>query len=115
MESAAAKERLFRMTNGVVSASASIVAVIALLTALYQAKLARDQAKASIWPYLIQGNSSNDGYARIVQNVGLGPALIRGFEVTVDEHIVKNWKEAAEARTRFGHRAEASEGMPRCA
>jgi hypothetical protein len=97
MESSAAKDRLFRITNNIVSASASIIAIVALLTAVYQAKLARDQAKAVVWPYLIQGNSGNDGYSRIIQNVGLGPALIRGFEVTVDGHVVHSWKEMAES------------------
>jgi hypothetical protein len=86
-----------RITNDIVSASATLIAIIALVTAVYQAKLMRDQAKASVWPYLIQGNSGNNGYARIVQNVGLGPALIRAFEVRVDGHPVRSWKEAADS------------------
>jgi hypothetical protein len=83
------------ITNRILSGSATIIAIIALATALYQARLSRDQAKASVWPYLVQGNSGNNGYSRIVQNVGLGPALIRGFEVLVDGKPTRNWTDAA--------------------
>jgi hypothetical protein len=90
------KERLENITNRIVSASATLIAIVALATAVYQARLSRDQAKASVWPYLIQGNSGNNGYARIVQNVGLGPAIIRGFEVQVDGAPTKSWAEVAD-------------------
>ena len=86
-----------RISADIVSIAATVIAVIALATAVYQAKLMRDQAKASVWPYLIQGNSGNGGYSRIVQNVGIGPAIIRAFEVRVDGHVVHDWDEAAES------------------
>ena len=89
------KDRIESITNRIVSGSATIIAVIALATGLYQARLSRDQAKASVWPYLVQGNSGNDGYSRIVQNVGLGPAMIRGFEVTVDGKPTRTWAEVS--------------------
>lgn len=85
------------ITSGIVSASATIIALVALGTGLYQAKLSRDQAKAAVWPYLIQGNSGNGGYARIVQNVGIGPAIIGAFEVRVDTHVVRSWQEAIDS------------------
>ena len=72
------------VTNRIMSASATLIALVALGTGLYQAKLSREQAKASVWPYLISGNSGEAGYSRIVQNVGLGPAIIGAFEVHVD-------------------------------
>jgi hypothetical protein len=89
------KERIENITNRIVSGSATIIAIVALATAVYQARLSRDQAKASVWPYLVQGNSSNNGYSRIVQNVGLGPAMIRGFEVLVDGKPTRNWTDVA--------------------
>ncbi|MEO7454945.1 MAG: hypothetical protein ABIY52_01690 [Gemmatimonadaceae bacterium] len=85
------------VTNRIMSASATLIAVVALGTGLYQAKLSRDQAKAAVWPYLISGNSGENGYSRIVQNVGLGPAIIGAFEVHVDAVPVHSWKEAAES------------------
>ncbi|MEO5817164.1 MAG: hypothetical protein ABIT20_17985 [Gemmatimonadaceae bacterium] len=85
------------VSNRIMSASATIIALVALGTGLYQAKLSREQAKAAVWPYLISGNSGENGYSRIVQNVGLGPAIIRAFEVHVDSVPVHSWKEAAES------------------
>jgi hypothetical protein len=89
------KDRIENLTSRIVSGSATIIAIAALATALYQARLSREQAKAAVWPYLVQGNSSNNGYSRIVQNVGLGPAIIRGFEVLVDGKPTRNWADAA--------------------
>ena len=85
------------VTNRIMSASATIIAMVALGTGLYQAKLSRDQAKAAVWPYLISGNSGENGYSRVVQNVGLGPAIIGAFEVHVDSVPVHTWKEVAES------------------
>jgi hypothetical protein len=89
--------RLEDITNRIVSASATVIAVIALATGVYQSKLMHDQSKASVLPYLIQGNAGDHGYSRIIQNVGIGPAMIRAFEVRVDSHIVKSWREAADS------------------
>jgi hypothetical protein len=89
--------RLDDITNRIVSASATLIAIAALATAVYQAKLSREQAKASVWPYLLQGNSGNNGYASIIQNLGVGPAKIETFEVMVDSQAVKNWAAAADA------------------
>jgi hypothetical protein len=84
------------ITNSIVSASATIIALVALATGIYQARLSHDQAKAAVWPYLIQGHAHNNGYAYVVQNVGVGPAIIRSFEVEVNGKIAKNWKDVAE-------------------
>src|SRR3954469_4951475 len=89
--------KLSEITDRIMSASATIIALVALCTGLYQAKLSRDQAKASVWPYLIAGNSGENGYSRIVQNVGLGPAIIGAFEVRVDGKPVHSWKEMADS------------------
>ena len=89
--------RLADLANIFLSGSATIIAIVALATGIYQAKLSRDQANASVWPYLLQGNSGNNGYARIIQNVGIGPALIGAFEVRVGNVVVRSWQEAAES------------------
>jgi hypothetical protein len=89
--------RLGAITNRIISASASLVALAALATAVYQTKLARDQAKAAVWPYLLVGNAGDQGYSRIVQNVGLGPAVIGAVEVRVNGHAVHTWHEAADS------------------
>lgn len=89
--------RLEDITNRIVSGSATVIAIVAMATAVYQAKLMRDQAKASVWPYLLVGNSGNDGYSRVVQNVGLGPAVVKAFEVRVRGTPVHSWKEVGDS------------------
>lgn len=89
--------RLEDVTNRIVASSATLIAAIAMITAVYQSKLMRDQAKAAVWPYLILGASDNVGHARIIQNVGLGPAVVKAFEVHVGGHPVRTWAQAAEA------------------
>ena len=89
--------KLSEITDRIMSASATIIAMVALGTGLYQAKLSRDQAKAAVWPYLISGNSGENGFSRIVQNVGLGPAIIGSFEVHVDDAAMHSWKEVADS------------------
>lgn len=89
--------RLADLTDRIVSASATIIAIIALSTGAYQAKLSRDQAHASVWPYLLVGNSGNNGYAFIVQNVGIGPAIVKRFDVSVDGKPMQDWPGVAKA------------------
>jgi hypothetical protein len=114
IEESEAKARAYRshleaLTNRIISGSATIIAIIALATAIYQSKLMRDQAKVSVWPYLLVGNSGNNGYSRIVQNVGLGPAIIRSFQVTVNGKPVHSWKEAADSmHVQIGFKGSAS-------
>jgi len=93
----APRARIGALTNAIVSGSATLIAIVALATGIYQAKLSRDQADAAVWPYLVQGNSGNNGYARIIQNVGIGPARVGGFEVTVGGKVVHSWQEVADS------------------
>jgi hypothetical protein len=80
------------LLSRVVSASAGIVALSALTVSIYQAMLSREQQRMSVWPYLMQYNSGRDGgYFRVVQNAGLGPALIGWTEVAVDGRPQRTW------------------------
>jgi hypothetical protein len=84
--------RVRRLLSRVVSASAGIVALSALTVSIYQAMLSREQQRMSVWPYLMQYNSGRDGgYFRVVQNAGLGPALIGWTEVAVDGRPQRTW------------------------
>lgn len=75
------------------SASAGVVALSALAVSMYQAYISRQQLRMSAWPYVVQSNTGADGYTRIVQNVGLGPALVRSMRVEVDGRPVHEWGE----------------------
>jgi hypothetical protein len=83
------------------SLSAGVGAICAVAISLYQAALAREQQRASAWPYLAQSNShvTNQPYTRQVENEGVGPARVRSFEVLVDGQPVPTWGAAVRVLT----------------
>ena len=91
----------------VLSLCAGIAAITAVAVSLYQAALARQQLRASAWPYVTQGNSLTKGseYRRIVANQGVGPARVRSFVVLVDGKPVKKWNDAVRGLTGDGEPA----------
>ncbi|MGB3746655.1 MAG: hypothetical protein WA961_00525 [Rhodanobacter sp.] len=69
---------------------ASLVGLLALVVAGYTAYIQRQQVRAQVWPYLISGN--NDlAQALTVSNKGVGPALVRSVQVTVDGKPQIDW------------------------
>ncbi len=85
------------LTDRMLSISATIVAVAALATSVYEARITREQQKNAVWPYLSHYGTDSAGHALRVQNVGLGPALIGWFRVRVDDRPVRTWGEALTA------------------
>ena len=73
-----------------------LAAIVAASVSLYQAALAREQARASAWPYVMIGGSLSEGhpYTLGMYNRGIGPARIRTVRVTVDEKPVTSWTDA---------------------
>jgi hypothetical protein len=84
------------------SIAAGVAALCAVAISLYQAALAREQQRASAWPYLVQSNSYagiGAAYTREVENVGVGPARIRMFQLRVDGRPVADWETAVRMLT----------------
>src|ERR1041385_2375768 len=83
------------------SLAAGVGAMCAVAVSLYQASLARQQQRASAWPYLAQSDSYIPGhpYTRMVDNEGVGPARVRSFTVLVDDQPVTTWGAAVRALT----------------
>ncbi len=78
----------------IVGASAGVIAVAALATAVYTAWITREQQKMSVWPYVTQMSSDSGGaYNYLVRNAGLGPALVRSFELRVDGRPARDWSD----------------------
>ncbi|HLI18012.1 MAG TPA: hypothetical protein VKV22_07055 [Rhodanobacteraceae bacterium] len=70
---------------------ASLVGLLALVVAGYTAYIQRQQVRAQVWPYLIGANSGGRlGLFWI--NKGVGPAIVRSVEVTVDGKPQSDWK-----------------------
>ncbi|HEX6833581.1 MAG TPA: hypothetical protein VF132_08605 [Rudaea sp.] len=74
------------------------LAVGAYQTSLMQSqtRLMQTQARASVWPHVSIGynyhNSGDDpGFELHVQNNGVGPALVRSVQTTLDGAPVRHW------------------------
>jgi hypothetical protein len=64
---------------------ALLVSAITAGACAYQTYVINQQYQASVWPYLRFGFSSGDDLLVLsLKNYGLGPALIRTFEITKD-------------------------------
>jgi len=76
-----------------VAATALVVSLTTLGVYIYQARMMREQQHVSVWPCM-EWNISNVGDFHIsAQNKGVGPAIIRKAELSVDGHPVKNNRE----------------------
>ncbi len=87
------------MTDRIMSVSAIIAAIAAVLVAAYEARINREYQRISVWPCLTQSNSllTGEPYLRTVSNVGVGPALIRSVQVSVDGAVCRDWGEVVKA------------------
>lgn len=67
------------------SLCALVISVVAVAASLYQLRMASASIAAQTWPYLTLGwNYTHDQTSLVVDNDGLGPALIRDVVLTVD-------------------------------
>lgn len=82
----------------ITSVAAIVTAVAAVGIGVYQAHITREQQKKSAWPYLFQANTYDfHRYERIVENRGLGPALVRSFRVEVGDSVYGDWPSVVHA------------------
>jgi hypothetical protein len=87
-------------TDRILAICAIISAFAAVGIAVYETRITRAHQKASVWPSMLQYNTVADGlYTREVENRGLGPALVRTFQVRVDGVPVDSWDHAIEVLT----------------
>jgi hypothetical protein len=69
-------------TDRIVAVCAMLVGIGSLFIVLYQTSLMREQAKASVLPYLlIAFNTNREGSYIALRNAGLGPALVDQIRV----------------------------------
>lgn len=80
-----------------VAGTALFVSLTTPLVYMYQAKVMKEQQHVSVWP-CIEWNTTNVGdYHLSVTNKGVGPALIRKVEMTLDGKAVANNRELVTA------------------
>jgi hypothetical protein len=62
--------------------SATLLSLCALVVAIIQTRIAREQQHASVWPYLQIGSARLErAFTMVLENKGVGPAVIRQVEV----------------------------------
>ncbi len=82
-----AEERTAMNTNRILPVCALFISAVACVASLYQLHMASASMSAQTWPYVTIGWSyANDETGVVVDNDGLGPALIRDVVLTVDQH-----------------------------
>ena len=90
-----------------VGISAVIIGLCALGVSMYETSLMREEQRAAVMPILELGRSYNvsasdpsrDRFALLAQNVGIGPARVLDFKVTVDGKSQLTWDAAMRALT----------------
>ena len=89
------------LTDRNMAVSAVVVALASLAVALYEARTNREYQKVSVWPYVSQSNAFVPGepYARNIANLGVGPALVKSFQVIVDGKPRRDWAEVSRELT----------------
>jgi hypothetical protein len=72
---------------------ASLVGLLALVVSGYTAWIQRQQVRAEVWPYLFLAFQDPDQQVTVF-NKGMGPAIVRGVRVTVDDRPQPDWEHA---------------------
>lgn len=90
-----------------VGISAIVIGVCALGVSLYETHLMREEQRSSVLPilelarsYYVDGRSDSTSEWRLelyVENVGIGPARVTDFQVSVDGQPKATWREAMRA------------------
>lgn len=71
---------------------AVLVSLTTLALLIAQTRLMQTQARASVWPHVSIGFSSNQsGFAWVVANNGVGPAITHSVQVRVDGEPQRDW------------------------
>jgi len=99
-----------------VGISAVIIGLCALGVSMYETGLMREEQRAAVMPILELGRSYNvsksdpskNRFALLVQNVGIGPARVLDFSVTVDGQPQPTWDAAMRALTGSDQRVSHS-------
>lgn len=99
-----------------VGISAVVIGLCALGVSMYEASLMREEQRAAVMPILELGRSYNvsssdpskNRFALLAQNVGIGPARVLDFKVSIDGQQQPTWDAAMRALTRADERISHS-------
>jgi hypothetical protein len=90
-------ERAFRL-DFVVAICALLISGVAAGASAYQTWVINQQFGATVWPYLDVDTTTNpDGMVVALTNNGLGPALVRSAQISVDGRPASSWQDYLKA------------------
>ena len=88
-------------TDRLLAFSAVFLSLAALVVAIFQTAILREQQRASAWPHLQLGTSMIDGaYAMTLGNNGVGPAIVREVDIDFDGRDYASLKAVFDAEIR---------------
>ena len=77
-----------------IALAALIVSISAVAVGLYEAALQRHHDRAEVWPHPeIEVFTKLTGAEIVLENTGIGPAIVHAVVVTVDVRPQHNWRE----------------------
>jgi hypothetical protein len=77
---------------------AVVVSLTTLTMLIAQTRLMQTQTRASVWPHVSIGFSANQsGFAWVVANNGVGPAITHSVQIRVDGKTQRDWVEVLSA------------------
>jgi hypothetical protein len=105
-------EKAFRL-DFFIAIAALLVSTISALALIYQTRVIGAQYAATIWPYLsVDSTYSGTGEKLVIENDGMGPALIRSAQLSLDGRKIRGWndyfKVLLKDRTTYGYFADAT-------
>jgi hypothetical protein len=86
-------ERTLRL-DFMIAICALLISGVAAGASAYQTWVINQQFGATVWPYLAVDSTRNpDGIVVALTNNGLGPALVRSAQISVDGSPASSWKD----------------------
>jgi hypothetical protein len=84
----------YREPETFIAVAALVVSISAVAVGLYEADLQRRHDRAEVWPHLqLEVFTSPTGAEIVLENTGIGPAIVNSADVTLDGKPGSNWKE----------------------
>jgi hypothetical protein len=84
-------DRAFRL-DFFIAIAALVVSILTTGTLVYQTHVIEEQYSSAIWPYLGLNTTTNPSSVEVsLANNGLGPALIRSAQLTIDGRLASSW------------------------
>lgn len=90
-------EKLSTRSEYIIAATALVLSLSTLGVYIYQAKVMKEQQHVSVWPYMEWYTGNVEDFHINAKNKGVGPAIIRKVEMSVDGKPVRNNQELISA------------------